>query len=118
MPCGARLAAHLHAAPELRRARQAHLRGQEGMRTDLAVVTDHDQVVELRAAADDGRAERDALVHSAAQRQPESDTLTRVRFTYARGVRWVVTHRPLLRNSGIAILVFVLAFFFKARTRG
>ena len=35
-----------------------------------------------------------------------------MRFAFARALRWLRTHGGFLRNSGIALLVFVLAFFF------
>jgi hypothetical protein len=35
-----------------------------------------------------------------------------LRLAFARAIRWLRTHGPFLRNSGIALLVFVLAFFF------
>jgi hypothetical protein len=35
-----------------------------------------------------------------------------LRLAFAPAIRWLRTHGAFLRNSGIAVLVFVLAFFF------
>jgi hypothetical protein len=38
--------------------------------------------------------------------------MTRIALAYRRAVRWIGGHRPLLRNSAIAVAIFLAALFF------
>lgn len=38
--------------------------------------------------------------------------MTRIALAFRRAARWIGGHRPLLRNSGIAVAIFLAALFF------
>src|SRR5690606_28851899 len=57
----ARLTGDRRVRSDLDRARQTGLRDEEDVGTDPTVVSDHHEVVDLRAASDDSRIERAAV---------------------------------------------------------
>src|SRR5262249_59049990 len=61
MPGETDLAPQHHSPPECRASRHPDLPRDQTLRPNAAAVRHHDQVVDLRAAADDGRPERGAI---------------------------------------------------------